>query len=205
MNERLSFNQQDLLTEIGTIGTGHAATAMADILGRKITITVPSVDLVSFDRVANYVGGSEQVLACVYLEVLGDLPGNVLVMFDEPTARKLLTALVPERVLDFQHLSELQHSALMEIGNILSGSYLSALADFSNQKMLISVPSLAVDMADAVLSVPMIKLGYKTDYALLIQAKFFEDQLNSGFILFIPDPTAANRLLKIFGVDANGQ
>lgn len=202
---KLNFNQHDLLTEIGTIGTGHAATAMADILGKKITITVPHVELVSFDKVADFVGGAEQILACVYLEVLGDLPGTVLVMFDEVTARKLLTSLITEDVKDFRQLTELQHSALMEIGNILSGSYLSALADFSNQRMLISVPSLAVDMADAVLSVPMIKLGYKTDYALLIQAKFFEDQNNSGFIIFIPDPSAASRLLEIFGVVENGK
>lgn len=204
MLKRLSFSQHDLLTEIGTIGTGHAATAMADILGKKITITVPHVDLLSFDRVADFVGGAGQILACVYLEVLGDLPGTVLVMFDENTARKLLSALMPEEVRDLQALSELQRSAIMEMGNILSGSYLSALADFSNQRMLVSVPKLAVDMADAVLSVPMIKLGYKTDYALLIQAMFFEDQNNSGFILFIPDPSAAARLLAIFGVVADG-
>jgi chemotaxis protein CheC len=204
MFEKLSFSQQDLLTEVGTIGTGHAATAMADLIGKKITITVPHVELVSFDRVANFVGGPEQILACVYLEVLGDLPGTVLVMFDEKTACRLLSSLISGDPIEFFSLSALQQSALKEIGNILAGSYLSALGDFSNQRMVVSVPNLAVDMADAVLSVPMIKLGSKTDCALLIQAMFFEEQSNSGFIIFIPDPSAARRLLDIFGVVADG-
>jgi len=204
MFRKLSFSQQDLLTEVGTIGTGHAATAMADILGRKITITVPQVDLVTFDHVADFVGGSEQVLACVYLEVMGDLPGTVLVMFDRPTACRLLTTLISEETPDFSNLSPLQQSALQEIGNILAGSYLSALGDFTDQRMLVSVPNLAVDMADAVFSVPMIKIGCISDYALLIQATFFQEQQNSGFILFIPDPSAASKLLDIFGVESHG-
>lgn len=204
MFRKLSFSQHDLLTEVGTIGTGHAATAMADILGAKITIDVPRVDLVSFDHVADFVGGSEQVLACVYLEVLGDLPGTVLVMFDETTACRLLTTLMADEEANFQNLTSLQQSALKEIGNILAGSYLSALGDFTNKRMLVSVPNLAVDMAAAVFSVPMIKLASMSDYALLIQATFFQEQKNSGFILFIPDPAAARKLLDIFGVATDG-
>jgi len=200
MMNKLCFYQQDLLREIGSIGTGHAATAMANLMGRKITITVPNVELVSFDHVADYVGGSDEVLACVYLEVMGDLPGTVLVMFDNDSASKLFSTLISEEVEDFRNLSELQQSMLQEIGNILAGSYLSALGDFTYQKMMVSIPSLAVDMADAVLSVPMIKLGNQSDYALLIQAMFFEEKSNSGFIIFIPDPSAARTLVDIFGV-----
>lgn len=201
MFRKLSFNQHDLLTEIGTIGTGHAATAMAEILGEKITINVPQVDLVSFNHATDFVGGSEQILACVYFEVMGDLPGTVLVMFDASTACRLLTSLIYDEEANFSCLSALQESALKEIGNILAGSYLSALGDFSDQRMLLSVPNLAVDMANAIFSVPMIKLGCISDYALLIQATFFQEQQNSGFILFIPDPPAAHKLLDIFGVE----
>lgn len=203
MFKKLSFSQQDLMTEIGTIGTGHAATAMANMLGKKITINVPQVDLVTFDHVSDFVGGPEQVLACVYLKVLGDLPGTVLVMFDGPAANRLLTNLNIGEKADYLNLTPLQESALKEIGNILAGSYLSALGDFTNQRIFTSVPNLAVDMADAVFSVPMIALGRMSDYALLIQAKFFQEQQNTGYILFIPTPDAAVKLLKIFGVDAH--
>jgi len=202
--EKLHFNEQDLLTEIGSIGTGHAATAMADILGHKITITVPHVELVSFDRVAQFVGGAGRNMACIYLDVLGDLPGTVLVMFNENSAHRLLNTLLPDTDLNFFQLSQLQQSALMEMGNILSGAYLSALADFSNQRMYLSVPRLAVDMAEAMLSVPMAKLGCETDYALLIQARFFEESNNRGYILFLPDPGATQRMLAIFGVGSDG-
>lgn len=201
---KFKIGEQDLLTEIGSIGTGHAATAMADILGKKITITVPQVELVSFDQVSAFAGGPGHSLACVYLDVLGDLPGAVLVMFNESSAGRLLGSLIPDADLDFFNLTELQQSALMELGNILSGAYLSALADFSRQRIFLSVPRLAVDMVEAVLSVPMAKLGYKADYALLIQARFFEDSANRGYILFLPEPSAAEKLLKIFGVSEDG-
>lgn len=192
------------MTEIGSIGTGHAATALADILGHKITITIPHVSLVSFNRVSEFVGGPGGALACVYLDVLGDLPGTVLVMFNESTTRRLLTSLMPDTEVNFYQLVELQQSALMEIGNILAGAYLSALADFSNQHMFVSIPRLAVDMAEAVLSIPMAKLGYITDYALLIQTRFFEDQKNRGYIMFLPEPGATQRMLEIFGVGSDG-
>jgi chemotaxis protein CheC len=202
--EKLNFNEQDLLTEVGTIGTGHAATAMADILGQKITITVPNVELVSFNRVAEYIGASGSNLACIYFDVLGDLPGTVLVMFTENSARRLLNTFMPDEPLIFLELSQLQQSALMEMGNILSGAYLTALADFSNQRMSLSVPRLAVDMAEAMLSVPLIKLGSETDRALLIQARFFEESSNRGYIVFFPNQGATTRLLEIFGVGSDG-
>lgn len=202
--EKLDFSEQDLLTEVGSIGTGHAATAMAEILGQKITITVPQVKLVSFDRVADYVGGPGSHIACIFLEVLGDLPGTVLVMFNESTASRLLDSLIPGTQLDFFSLSDLHRSALMELGNILSGAYLSALADFSQQRIFLSVPRLAVDMVEATLSVPMARLGIKTDYALLIQARFFEESSNRGYIVFLPDPSAASKIKAIFGVGSHG-
>src|SRR5690554_1449018 len=124
--EKLNFNEQDLLTEIGTIGTGHAATAMADILGQKITITVPNVELVSFNRVAEFIGASGSNLACIYLDVLGDLPGTVMVMFTENSARRLLHIFMPDVPINFLELTQFQQSALMEMGNILSGAYLTA-------------------------------------------------------------------------------
>lgn len=202
--KKLNFNEQDLLTEIGTIGTGHAATAMADILGQKITITVPNVELVSFNRVAEYIGAAGSNLACIYLDVLGDLPGTVVVMFTENAARRLLQIFMPDVPFSFLELSPFQQSALMEMGNILSGAYLTALADFSNQRMYLSVPRLSVDMAEAFLSVPLIKLGSETDYALLIQAKFFEEFTNRGYIVYFPNPDAAARLIEIFGVGSDG-
>lgn len=202
--EKLNCKEQDLLTEIGSIGTGHAATAMADILGQKITITVPNVQLVSFDKVAQQVGGPGLSLACIYLDVLGDLPGTVLVLFNENTAKRLLKSLIPDTILDFYKLSQLQQSALMELGNILSGAYLSALADFSHMHMYLSVPRLAVDMVEAMLSIPLAKIGYHSDYALLIHARFFEESSNRGYIIFLPDPNSAEKMMEIFGVGKNG-
>lgn len=204
MGHKLSFAKRDLLTEVGTIGTGNAATALAGLVGKKITITVPTVEIVPFSAVARLVGGADKVKACIFLEMRGDLPGTVLVLFDRETAEKLLNTLIYGSRVNFFSLTPMEQSALNEIGNILAGAYLSALADFSGQRLLSGVPSLAVDMVEAVLSVPMIRLGAVSDFALLIQATFFEEQSHSGSILFIPDQGVDQRLLDIFGVADNG-
>ncbi len=203
MSTRLSFIKKDLLTEVGTIGTGNAASALAGLIGKKITINVPKVDIVPFSAVSRLVGGAEQVKACIFLDVHGDLPGTVLVLFDRKTAEELLSALIPGSRVKFFSLTPMEESALNEIGNILSGAYLSALADFTGKSMLSGLPTLAVDIVEAVLSVPMTKLGPASDVALLIQATFFEEQKHSGSILFIPDQGVDQRLLDTFGVVDN--
>ncbi|MTI94451.1 MAG: CheY-P-specific phosphatase CheC [Firmicutes bacterium] len=198
--KRLSFIQQDLLKELGTIGTGNAATAMAELIGTKITITVPTVEILPFARVTDFVGGPDKILGCVYLDVHGSLPGTVLILFEKAAAEGLLKQIMFGAEVNLLEMNEMEQSALKEIGNILSGSYLSALADFTGHKMISSVPNLAVDMAAAVLSVPMSKLGRSADYALLIQAAFFENQTSNGCVVFIPQPDSTEKLLRIFGV-----
>src|SRR5690554_2392275 len=94
MGQKLSFAKRDLLTEIGTIGTGNAATALAGLMGKKITIAVPTVEIVPFSDVAALVGGADTVKACIFLQVRGDLPGTVLVLFDKPTVEQLLNTLI---------------------------------------------------------------------------------------------------------------
>lgn len=203
MNKRLSFMQHDLLKELGTIGSGHAATAMAELIGSKIMITVPTVALASFAEVASYVGGPENVLACVSLDVKGSVPGTVLILFEEESALSLLRSILWGSEPNFKNLTELEQSALNEVGNILAGSYLSALADFSEQSIMAGVPSLAIDMAAAVLSAPLTKVGSVADVALLIQAEFITKKTSSGCVVFIPQPEATDKLLKLFGVVVN--
>ncbi len=92
--------------------------------------------------------------------------------------------------------SEMELSALNEIGNILAGSYLSSLADFTELPMFPSVPSLAIDMAGAILSSGLMQLGQMGDHALLIDTTFVEDQAEvEGHFILIPDPA---RMKKFF-------
>ncbi|EJL39347.1 CheY-P phosphatase CheC [Brevibacillus agri] len=196
--------QFDVLREIGNIGAGHAATALSKLMQKEIDMKVPQVSIIPFDEVADCVGGAEAVVVTVFLRVEGDCPGNMFFILDLDSARHLLEQItgINKDVYDWE---ELEISALHEIGNILTGSYLSSLADFTQLNLQPSVPALAVDMAGAILSYGLIALGQAGDFALTIDTAFFEgnEKVKGNFFL-IPDPESLPILFRSLGVPFDG-
>jgi chemotaxis protein CheC len=190
----------DVLKEIGNIGAGHAATALSRILNQPVDMSVPTVSLVPFEEIADRVGGSEQVVIAVFLRVEGDAPGNMFFIIREDSARRLLRNLLSIESEEGVY-SDMELSALNEIGNILAGSYLSSLADFTKLTLTPTVPSLAIDMAGAILSYGLLQFGQMGDAALLIETKFLEgrDTVEGQFFL-IPDPESFGKIFRALGV-----
>jgi chemotaxis protein CheC len=196
--------QFDVLREVGNIGAGHAATALSKLIQKEIDMNVPKVSVIPFDEVADCVGGSEAIVVTVYLRVEGDCPGNMFFILDMESARSLLRQMTGADK-DVYEWTDFEYSALHEIGNILTGSYLSSLADFTNLSMQPSVPALAIDMAGAILSHGLIELGHTGDVALTIDTAFFEgnDRVKGHFCL-IPDPDSLKTLFDSLGVPFDG-
>ena len=143
--------QADVLKEIGNIGAGHAATALSKMIDKQVDMRVPKARLLPFDEIADSLGGEEIVVTAIFLRVIGDAPGNMFFILSEDSSKKLLNDVMGLEG-DKEGFTELELSALSEIGNILAGSYLSSMSEFINLKMQPTVPSLAIDMAGAVLS-----------------------------------------------------
>ena len=162
----------DVLTEIGNIGAGNATTALSQLINARIDMRVPKVDLLGFSELAEIVGGAETLVAGILLSLEGDVDGMMLFVLESSAAHLLVDQLMGcvsgENKGDF---SEMEQSALMEIGNIIAGAYLSSISELTNMKITSSVPYLAVDMAGAILSVPAIEFGKLGDKALLIESK----------------------------------
>src|SRR5690606_7791119 len=137
----------------------------------KVDMNVPRVSVVPFDKIAEYLGGGDGVVATIFLRVEGDAPGNMFLLLDLDSAKNLVAQLIGIES-DQPDFTEIELSALQEIGNILAGSYLSSLADFTQLKLQPSVPAIAVDMALAILSYGLIELGRSGDYALVIDTNF---------------------------------
>ncbi len=192
--------QADVLKEIGNIGAGHAATALSKMIDKQVDMRVPKARLLPFDEIALSLGGEEVVVTAIFLRVIGDAPGNMFFIFSRSSSKKLLRDMIGLEVAD-EGYSELERSALSEIGNILAGSYLSSLSDFIKLNMQPTVPSLAIDMAGAVLSYGMIEYGYMGDQALLIDTTFMEGREKvEGHFFFIPDPDSVERIFRALGV-----
>jgi len=199
--ERFGDTQMDVLREVGNIGAGHAATALSKLLGKPVDMGVPRVNLVPFDEIAEQAGGPEAVVAAVFLRVEGDAPGNLFFILSLESARQLLLELVRMEPAEGRPFSELEVSALSEIGNILAGSYLSSLADFTRLSMTPTVPGFAVDMAGAILAYGLLQFGDMGDKALLIETSFFDgiDRVE-GNLFLIPDPDSFATIFASLGV-----
>lgn len=198
---RFEAFELDVLKEVGNIGAGNAATALSTLLDKPVDMAVPKVSLLPFEEVAERVGGSEQIVIAVFLRVEGEAPGNMFFIIDEQAARRMLQQLLSIHHQDSAGYSEMELSALCEIGNILAGSYLSSLADFTQLAMVPSVPAVAHDMAGAILSYGLMQHGEMGDSALLIETTFLEDQQSlEGHFFLIPDPESFTKIFKALGV-----
>lgn len=101
-----------------------------------------------------------------------------------------------------QELGDMEVSALKEVGNILTGSYLNSFFHFTNIAMIPSIPSMAMDMAGAILNIVLVQLGQMGDYAMVIETKFLaEDDSVQGHFFLVPDPGSLGTLVKAVGVE----
>lgn len=193
--------QLDVLKEVGNIGAGNAATALSRLLNKPVDMKFPKVSVLPFEQAAESLGGSEEVVVAIYLRVNGEVTGNMFFMLTRESAKKLLRSMAGIDAQQDEHFSDMEISALMEIGNILVGSYLSSLADLTRLKLHPTVPSLAIDMAGAILSYGLIEFGRMGDHALLIDTKLLEGNLAvEGHFYFIPDPDSFEILFSALGV-----
>jgi chemotaxis protein CheC len=203
---KLGDFQYDVLREVGNIGAGHAATALSKILHKEVDMHVPHVQLISFDEIADVIGGPEQIVVAVFLRMTGDIPGNMFFLMKLESAKKLVRSMLYDTnitVEDEEDFNEIELSALAEIGNILAGSYLSSLSEFTQKRMSPSVPAVGIDMAGALLSAGLLQLGEVGDYALVVDTMFLQGQTDiEGHFFLIPDPGAVGQLLSALGVDS---
>ena len=204
--EELSGQYYDVLKELGNIGAGNATTALAQMLGSKVDMSVPQVQLLDFNVLGDTVGGEDEIMAGIYLQVEGDIQGNMMFIQTKVSAAHLINKMMAgmieikdEEVADYE-FGEMECSAIKEVGNIITGAYLNALSSLTNLKIYPSVPQLAIDMAGALLSVPAVEFGLFADKILLVQTKFSDDVELDGFFILIPDMESYEKILTVLGV-----
>jgi chemotaxis protein CheC len=197
---KLTELQLDALKEVGNVGAGNAATALSQIINRKIDMSVPKVAIMPLGDVPDVVGGPDIMVAGVYLRVFGPAPGSILFLLPRESAFYLVDTLMGRNEAS-ETLDAMDESALLEIGNILAGAYLNALSYFTKFTLLPSIPALAMDMAGAILSVILIQLGQMGDHALVIETEFSTEADGvKGHFFLIPDPGSLGTILTAIGV-----
>lgn len=190
----------DVLREIGNIGAGNATTALAQMINCKVDMHVPKVALLDFAEVGSAMGGEEQLMAGIYQVISGDINGSIMFLLEESSARVLVGKLMGMEVPEDAPFDEIQISALKEIGNIITGSYLSSLSTLTGMTIDASIPALSIDMAGAILSVPAIEFGAMGDKMLFIATEFSDDVKLEGYFILCPDLESDDKILTSLGM-----
>ncbi len=190
----------DVLREIGNIGAGNATTAIATMLNIKLNMEVPNVKLLAVQDLNTAIGSEEEEIVGIYLGVQDDIDGSLMFLLKMDDAHRLVNHLLAKSPDNRDPFDEMAMSAMKEIGNIIAGSYLSALSAMTNLKISPTVPYIAVDMAGAILSIPAIQFGQLGDNALLIETAFGGDTMFEGYFILLPELDSYDKILASLGI-----
>ena len=201
--DELNHLELDTLREIGSIGTGNAATALSQMLKRQVRITMPEVRIMGYNEAIEWIGGPEEITAGVLVRLSGQISGIMLSVQPIEFVNLVLESVMDKGITNYEQLSELEHSALIEVGNIMISTFINALSGLADVNIDLTVPAYTVDMQGAILAVPMAEYGGQSDYIMTIGGNFVCDNRQVPCrLLLSPDIRSLNGLLRKLGVNS---
>lgn len=197
----MNLLELDVMKEISSIGTGHAATSLSKLLQKEVRITIPEVNILSYDETVEKIGQPEELVAATLVQMSNEVNGLMLFIFKMDLANAVLGKLLNRHYTSFEEMDEMDYSALEEIGNIIICSYVNAFTQLVGVEIDLSVPSSTINMLGGILTVPIAEYGYETDKLMYINAEFIMDgeKLTDG-LLMLPDIESLNRILEKLGI-----
>lgn len=193
----------DVLTEVGNIGSGNAVTAFSAMIGKTVDIQVPAVKLLDFQTAIDFAGGAEKIVAGILVQISGDIEGMMLFLLEQDMVDLIVSTFFGQNTVSLLELTPDMVSALNETGNIMSGSYVNAIAELAQMKINVGVPMMCVDMVGAIMSVPVSIIGEMSDKLLFIDSHLLIDKTEiKSKMMLLPTVNSLDTLLKRLGVTA---
>ena len=188
---------RDILKEIGNIGTGNAVTALSQMLMHPVDIAVPDLKILKYQEVCSLLDSADELQTGMMVGVGGEMEGMFLFLLSETFTMMVLNKILGEEEREFLNPGEMERSLICELGNIMCGSYINALASVMDLKLEVSVPDVCIDMGGAILSVPLSRFLRVSDDILMIDNLFhLGGESFLGRILFIPEPDSLDMMLR---------
>ena len=192
----------DCLQEVGNIGSGNAASSLSAMLSKPVIMHVPKVQVLDYQSVINEMGGPEKVLTAILVTFKGDIKGMMMFLLEDAFAQIVVKTFMGKDNIDVIKMDETDSSAVKEMGNIMAGAYLSALAAMAEFTVAMDPPSLTVDMMGALMSAPMTTLNDVGDKVLFIDDGFKIDNVNvDANIILVPEMESLEILMQKIGVN----
>jgi len=192
----------DFLREIGNIGSGRAATSLSQMLGKVVDIAIPDVGIVGYDEALDKLGGTASVMVGILLMIKIDLHGMLVFLLPEDVACNLINQLMLTDIHNHSEIDEMGFSAIQEMANIMSASFVNAISEMTGLTIDISPPSSTVDMLGSIMSVPAIHFAQMGDKLLYIKNDLeIAQRKTPANILLLPDAESLEKLMKSFGIE----
>ena len=197
----LNTLEMDTLKEIGSIGTGNAANSLSSLIGKPVRIRQPEVRIMGYNEAIEWIGGPEEITAGVLVKLSGQMTGIMLSVQPLEFVNTVLSSMLSHTITDYSELTEMENSALVEVGNIMISTFITALSGLSGMEVNLTVPAYTVDMQGAILAVPMAEYGGQSDYIMTIGGNFVSESKQVPCrLLMSPDLRSLNALLRKLGV-----
>lgn len=195
--EDIDDMSKDMMREIGSIGTGNAATSLSSLLGIEVEMTIPNVEVLGYNEVVEHLGNPEEIISGVLVQMSGDISGIMLFVMKLEFINEVLKHVLQKNVNDYMEMGEMEISAATEVGNIIISSYVLSLSKLAEMDISLSVPGFAINMLGAIMTVPMAELGYESDKLLMITGKCIigGEHVESN-LLMLPDIKSLNYLMN---------
>lgn len=198
----MSDHQNDVLREMGNIGSGHVLTVLSQMTKREFSISAPDAEFLDYEELPAKMGDAEDARAAVTVDLSGDIEGIFMFIADRSLADALLSSLgvglaAPEF---FYEMEPMQRSALLEVGNIVANSYVTAICGLTGLSVSSSVPAMSVDMLGALLNLPVLRYAVTESRMIYMRSAFCIDgeEFNGNVVLF-PDHPSLERLMASVG------
>ena len=201
--DELNYLELDTLKEIGSIGTGNAATSLSALIGKPVRIQQPEVRIMGYNEAIEWIGGPEPITAGVLVGMSGQLSGIMLSVQQLDFVNLVLESMMDKTINDYADLGEMGQSALTEVGNIMISTFINALSGLAGMDIELTVPAFTVDMQGAILAVPMAEYGGQSNYIMTIGGNFICNGKEIPCrLLLSPDIRSLNFLLRKLGVNS---
>jgi len=205
---KLTPYQIDSLMELGNIGSGHAITALSQLMDKRIDMSLTSVDMIPFWKLPEKFGGEETEVFGILSSVQGEQNLSILQIFPKESTIRMINSISGAKKInsrDIKILSDLDDfslSTITEVGNILAGHYTNALADLMEIKLVPNVPDVAFDVLGAIMGSVIAQTSETVDLMIIINTKMDIEDLNlNGIFCFLPAVETLNKLFKAINLE----
>ena len=194
--EDMDDTAKDMMREIGSIGTGNAATALSSLLKTGVEMTVPKVEILGYNEAVDLLGHPEDMISGVLVQMTGDVSGVMLFLMKMDFINEVLQCVLQESIDGYDQMGEMEVSASTDVGNIIISSYILSLSKLADMDISLSVPAFSVNMLGGIMTVPMAEFGYVSDKLMMITGKCIIGGRNvDSNLLLLPDIQSLNYLM----------